>query len=181
MKYLQSAAAVAALALLSLVSANDNMFKGVAFNEEVIRKYKLDQNSIEEVNIDIKFKPLTNQGETHYFHVVPHDFESHLVEIKAELTLGAEPLKINKVDKLPAELQKVANEAGATDVSFYEITIPDQEYSTSFVAFSIREIYKKRRQPFPSTIRIREDMMVRFTDSKYFLSVYPTKTQKLQL
>lgn len=132
------------------------MFKGVAYNEEVIRKFKLDQNSIEEVNLDIKFSPL-NKGEVNYIHVVPRDFHNHLVEIKAELTLGSEPLKCVKISGIPASLHSTVEKAEALNEVYYKITIPEQEYSTGVLAFSLREIYKSRREPFPSTIKIRDD------------------------
>jgi hypothetical protein len=43
----------------------------------------------------------------------------------------------------------------------------------------VKELYKRRKQPFPSKILIKEEQNVVFTDSKYYLSVYPTKTQRV--
>jgi len=46
---------------------------------------------------------------------------------------------------------------------------------------TIKELYKRRKEPFPHKVAIREDMSLRFVDSKYYVSVYPTKSQKVQI
>lgn len=73
---------------------------------------------------------------------------------------------MTKADNLPGDLGRVVSEAQANDVSFYRITLTGENYNTESLVFTVREIYKKRRQPFPSTIKIREEQMIKFVDSK---------------
>ena len=40
------------------------------------------------------------------------------------------------------------------------------------------ELYKRRREPFPTKIGLKEDQYVKIEDSKYYMSIYPTKSDK---
>jgi len=46
------------------------------------------------------------------------------------------------------------------------------------LTLQITEMFKRRKNPFPSLVAIKEELSVMFTDTKHFLSLYPTKTQK---
>ena len=69
------------------------------------------------------------------------------------------------------------NARNASDTVFYKIEIKSSaDQSGKGVSLSVREIYKRRKEPFPAKITIREELNLRFVDSKYYISVYPTKT-----
>jgi len=53
-----------------------------------------------------------------------------------------------------------------------------EEFSENKVfSFELKEVFKKRVEPFPSLIAIKDDHQVKFEDSKYFLSLYTIKKQ----
>lgn len=62
----------------------------------------------------------------------------------------------------------------------FKVALPSNEGKNT-IGITIKELYKRRKEPFPSKIAIREDQLLRFVDSKYYVSVYPTKTQKVQI
>ncbi len=61
---------------------------------------------------------------------------------------------------------------------FFKIVIKVHKGTSVFV---VKELYKRRKEPFPSVISLREneEHLVKFVDSKYLLSLYPTKSQRL--
>ena len=84
-------------------------------------------------------------------------------------------MKVVKLKEIPSSLKKLIADHRAYDISIYDIAVPkNNERPKASIAISIQEIYKRRKDPFPSTVAIREDHLIRFVDSKYFLSVYPT-------
>jgi hypothetical protein len=86
-------------------------------------------------------------------------------------------LKVKKLKEVPSSLRKLIEDHKAYDISIYDITVPkNNERPKASIAISVQEIYKRRKDPFPSTVAIREDHLIRFVDSKYYLSVYPTKS-----
>lgn len=63
--------------------------------------------------------------------------------------------------------------ANVSDLIYYRIEFGQKEANG---VFEVRELYKQRKEPFPATVSLREEQMVKFEDSKYYLSIYPTKT-----
>ena len=56
----------------------------------------------------------------------------------------------------------------------------DNTYKGS-LSLQFKELYKRRKEPFPAKVGIREEQSLRFQDSKYFISIYPTKSQRTQI
>jgi oligosaccharyltransferase complex subunit alpha (ribophorin I) len=74
------------------------------------------------------------------------------------------------------------NAKNASDTVFYKIDTKAADQSGKGVfSITVREIYKRRKEAFPAKISIREELSLRFIDSKYYISVYPTKTQKYSI
>jgi oligosaccharyltransferase complex subunit alpha (ribophorin I) len=71
----------------------------------------------------------------------------------------------------------VIAEKNVSDIVLFKVQIPNSEKAS----ITVKELYKRRKEPFPHIIAIREEMSLRFVDSKYYISVYPTKTQKLTI
>ncbi len=90
-------------------------------------------------------------------------------------------LKFSKITQYPSDLQQLVAGKEANDVTFYRITIENEQSSQATISISVKETYKRRKDPFPSTIAIRDEQLVKFTDSKYYLSVYPSKSQRTQI
>jgi hypothetical protein len=40
----------------------------------------------------------------------------------------------------------------------------------------VKELFKRRIDPFPSKVHLREEQSAKFVDSKYYISLYPSKT-----
>jgi hypothetical protein len=69
-----------------------------------------------------------------------------------------------------------------TDIVVFKIDIKAGDQSgKGVVGITINELYKRRKEPFPAKVAIREEMSLRYVDSKYYVSLYPTKTQKFQI
>lgn len=85
-------------------------------------------------------------------------------------------VKITRVEQLESSvLRRFTNAENASDLVFYTIQLPKSNLNT----FTVKELYKRRKEPFPATIKIQDDQFLVFKDSKYYLSAYPTKSQKL--
>ncbi len=180
MKYLLLASIAAMLSTVGSAQITDDIFSGVSYNDDVNRKVNLEAPGVIEVVSDIKFKPL--KANEAYFFVIPQDLEDHLVSLTAVNSITQTEAKVEKVNKIPAELQKVVSEKNASDTVFFKIETKTSDQSGKGVnSITVREIYKRRKEPFPAKVSIREDLSLRFVDSKYYISVYPTKTQKLAI
>lgn len=84
-------------------------------------------------------------------------------------------LNIERVAVLPKNLQAVSGGANSSDWIYFRIDLEGAQEG-GVVELGVRELHKRRREPFPSKINAKEDQYVKFEDSKYFLSLYPTKT-----
>ena len=175
------------LLLLSLVlastypaSASDSIGP---LNEDVTRKINLEPSSVVEITTDIRFRPEKIGKQNFYYFVVPGYNADNLVSISATLTMvNSMELPLRQVESIPkGVLEESLNVTG--ELRVYEVSLGgDKEYfQDGIIGVSVKEVYKRRKLPFPSTIAIREEQMVRFDDSKYYVSVYPTKSQKTQV
>jgi hypothetical protein len=68
------------------------------------------------------------------------------------------------------------SEKNITDLIFFGFELPSDAIFGGMAHITVEELYKRRKEPFPSTISLKEDHLISFDDSKYFLSVYPTKS-----
>ena len=82
---------------------------------------------------------------------------------------------------LPVDIRKTLTEKNTSDVVIFKISCPKEDSKSGIVGLTIKELYKRRKEPFPAKVSIREEMGLRFVDSKYYISLYPTKTQKMQI
>jgi hypothetical protein len=155
-------------------------YESIDYNEDVNRKIMLDQTSVMEVISEIKFRANSNPNAATYYFVVPKHLEENLVHINAEETLTGEEIKVKRIDSIPASVLSKYTDKNASDVTFYQLNLRLQKGS---VVFTIKELYKRRKSPFPSIISIREqeEHLLKFVDSKYLISLYPTKSQKLNI
>ena len=147
-------------------------------NEEVTRKIVLDQFSVLEIISDIRFKSASSQTSTNYYFTVPRNLDYNLVNLKAEDAITGDEFDIIRLDTIPASVLSLYTKKNASDVIFFRITL---KLSKGSAAFVVKELYKRRKTPFPSVISIREneEQLIKFVDSKYLLSLYPTKSQRL--
>ena len=185
MKYLLLASLAALLCTAGFANAqvgDDSIFSGVSYNDDVSRKVNLDAAGVVEVQTGIQFKPLKS-GEP-YYYIIPQGLEEHLVDIKAVISSTQASAKVASTtpSKLPADLQNTLNQKNVTDIVIFKIDIKTGDQSgKGVVGITINELYKRRKEPFPAKIAIREEMSLRYVDSKHYISLYPTKTQKFQI
>jgi Ribophorin I len=133
-----------------------------------------------EVINEIKFKSVSNKDTASYYFVIPRNLDSHLIDLNAEDTTSGEKLAVTRVDQIaPSVLSQYSTKKNTSDVIFFRI---DAKLSKGSTIMTVKELYKRRKQPFPSVISLREheEQLLKVVDSKYYLSLYPTKTQKLQ-
>lgn len=175
------------LALLSVGLAvaqqgdDDSLFQGVSFNDDVTRTFNLDTNGAVEVLTTLRYRPKSQDDARAYYYVIPKVHEENLVSLTAVVTTSMEAAQVKRVEASasPADVQKALKSKNSTDdVAIFKISTKKDESSNGQVTFSIKELYKKRKNPFPSQIKIKDEQSINFVDSKYFVSVYPTKTQK---
>jgi hypothetical protein len=179
MKYLLLGALVT-FATLGHAQTSDDLFaEGKAYNEDVSRKFNLAAEGVVEVTTDITFKTGKGVGSEPYYYVIPSDnYEQHLVSIDAVLsnTQAEVPVKrIQASEVKNSDAKSAIAEKNASDIILFKIVLPTSE-SKAVVRLTIKELYKRRKEPFPSKISIRDDMSLRFVDSMYYISVYPTKS-----
>ena len=172
-----------ALALLSFAAAqeDDSLFHGVSYNDDVSRKFNLDTNGVVEVLTDVRFKAKSQEDARAYYFVIPRIHEEHLVSLTAVVATSMNEAQVKRVEvgATPADIQKTLKAKNSTEeVSIFKISTQKDESNNGQVTFSIKELYKRRKNPFPSTIKVRDEQSVNFVDSKYYVSLYPTKTQK---
>jgi flagellar biosynthesis component FlhA len=171
MKYLSTLLLSLATTLL-LTRAQDN--------EDVSRRILLDTPGALEVHTDLRFK--TGSDPKSYFFVVPRHLESLLVSLSAVVSTTQEEAQVKKVDRftvVPAEVKKAISDKNATEeITLYQITTKADATNKGVLGLSVKEVYKRRKDPFPSTVKILEEQSIKFVDSKYYVSVYPTKNQK---
>ena len=149
MKYLLLASIAAMLSTCGHAQQSDDMFAGVSFNEDVNRKVNLDASGVVDISTDLKFKPVGN-NEPYYF-VIPQGFEEHIVSISAVASSTQVEAKVERVTKVPNEIQRVINNKNASDIVIFKIDTQGALQSGKGVyALTIREIYKRRKEPFPS-------------------------------
>lgn len=109
MKYLLVASIAALLSTAGYAQqTTDDIYAGSSFNDDVNRKVNLDANGVVEVVSDIKFKPLRATDDAYYF-VIPSDLEEHVVSITAVASTTQAEAKVQKVSKIPADLQSIVN------------------------------------------------------------------------
>lgn len=172
MKYLWAVSAAVTLLLSSSAEArNLNLYENIDYNEDVLRKINLDQHSVVTVTTEIKFRSAASSSV--YYHVIPRDLDYEHISLKALLPGHLESVKIQRLDNPDASvLRKFTKEQNATDLVFFALELPKSNLNT----FTLQEHYKRRKEPFPATIKIQDDQYLVFKDSKYYLSVYPTKS-----
>jgi hypothetical protein len=123
-------------------------------------------------NTDVHFE---NPGkEPFYYYTVAKDFEWSFLALQVLVPnpTGGLPLKVKfeKVDRLP--LNFVESGQNMTDnLLIFKIHLP----STDSTHFGVNEYHQNRKEPFPKTIKVYEKQTVEVYESKYYLSVYPTK------
>lgn len=113
---------------------------------------------------------------------MPKALGEHLVNIKVVASVTQVEAKVERVCKhsLPADLKKAADLKNATDMTVFKITTEKDETIKGVLNLHVEELFKRRHDPFPSTIGIKDEQSVKFVDSLYFVSIYPTKSQKTQ-
>lgn len=89
-------------------------------------------------------------------------------------------LKVTKVDTLPPHFLKLIQQKNADDLLFFRIDL-DTPDTDGVNHIQIREMFKHRKEPFPKAIDIKEELSIKFDDSKYFLTVYKQKSTKTTL
>ncbi len=161
MKYLLLASLAALLSTAGFAQAqtgDESIFSGVSYNEDVNRKVNLDAPGVVEVQTDIKFKPL-KAGEP-YYYIIPQGLEEHIVSLDAVISSTQASVKVTPttLQKLPTELKTTLNQKNATDILVYKIDVKAADTTgKGIVGVTIKELYKRRKEPFPSQIAIREE------------------------
>ena len=105
-------------------------------------------------------------------------YEGHLVSIQAVLSNTQEEVDVKRIQNNEiknADVKNVISEKNASDIVVFKVVLPNSE-SKAVVRITIKELYKRRKEPFPHKVSIRDDQSLRFVDSKYYISVYPTKS-----
>lgn len=179
MKYLL----LAALLLHStLGQTKSDDYSGQSYNDDVNRKISLNIDAVAEIVTDVKFKPLS-AGDSAYYFVIPVANEAHLVSISAVVSSTQEDAKVQRVfgGFWPEEVKKAIKEKNASDIAIFKITYPKEDVKSGIIGLTVKELYKRRKDPFPSKVQIREEMSLKFLDSLYYISLYPTKNQKVQI
>jgi hypothetical protein len=171
------------LASLSLLTFTTKAldYDKVSHNEDVTKKINLELIGVTEVMTEIKFHP-KNFGEAKtYYHVIPEALEHDLVSITAVAPNTLDEAKIEKLKVIPVEIQKIIDEKNSSDVKVYRVSFEKDNTYKGSLSLKFRELYKRRIEPFPAKVGIREEQSLRFQDSKYFISIYPTKNQRTQI
>lgn len=75
---------------------------------------------------------------------------------------------------------QVQKNINATDYLFFEVDVTSlyKDSKNGVIDLEFKEYYKLRRVPFPSSIGITQMQMVKYEESRYFLSPYLVQTQK---
>lgn len=107
MKYLLLASIAAMLSTVGSAQITDDIYSGISYNEDVNRKVNLEAPGIIEMVSDIKFKSVKS-NEPYYF-VIPQDLEEHLVSITAIMSITQTEVKVEKADKVPADILNIVN------------------------------------------------------------------------
>lgn len=160
---------------------HDEDYHGLSYNDDVNRKFQLDANGVIEIVTDIRFKPKSQDEARVYYYVIPHTHEDNLVSLSAVVSTSQNDATVKRVDvsSLPADIKKTLAAKNATnEVSVFKFSTHKDESSNNQITYTVKELYKRRKEPFPSKIQIRDEQYVKFYDSKYFVTVYPTKNQK---
>jgi len=156
------------------------MYQGTSFNQDVTRKFNLANSAAIEVTTDVRFRPVSSDQARSYYHIIPASLAPHLVSISAVITTTQGQAKVQKVDvsSLPSDLKTVLkNKNAAGDVVIYKLSTTKDEQVQGVVTFQITELFKRRKSAFPSQVAIKEELSVMFTDTKHYVSLYPTKKQ----
>ena len=82
MKYLLLISIISALAFAQEADSID----------EVSKKLNLEQKSIIESTLEIKFRPA--KGTQYFYHVVPREYDQHIVEFNAKKLSNNQALKV---------------------------------------------------------------------------------------
>jgi hypothetical protein len=123
MKYLLLASIAALLSSVGSAQLTEDLFSGTSYNDDVNRKVNLEAPGIIEMVSDIKFKPL--KGNEPYYFVIPQALEEHLVSLTAVMSTTQVEAKVEKVIKIPADLQRIVSEKNASDTVFFKIETKD--------------------------------------------------------
>ena len=149
MKYLLLASITAMLSTVGTAQITDDIYSGISYNDDVNRKVNLEAPGVLEMVSDIKFKSV-KANEAYYF-VIPQDLEEHLVSLTAVMSVTQTEAKVEKVNKIPADLQSIVSEKNASDTVFFKIETKSSDQSGKGVfSITVREIYKRRKEPFPA-------------------------------
>jgi hypothetical protein len=111
-----------------------------------------------------------------YYYTIAKDYEWSFVALQVVSGNSDEEnpilLPFEKVDKLPEDLQNVSPHTD--NLLVFKIKLGDEMKNEGAIA--VKEYHKGRMEPYPKVIRVYEKQKVELFDSKYFLSIYPTKS-----
>jgi hypothetical protein len=113
--------------------------------------------------------------EPFYYYTVAKDFEWSFLalQVLTKNPNGDEPLSVTfeKVDSLPLDYLPAGTQNLTGNLIVFKIHLPSSETTS----MGVNEFHQNRKEPFPKTIKVYEKQTVEMYESKYFLSVYPTK------
>ena len=129
---------------------------------------------------DIDFTPkkaYENGVKTVFQYVVAVDYENTIVSIDAkDSTAAHQTIKAVRVDA-PAFFDESSTPYNQTDFIWFELDVTEQLKASKdeMVHLEITEYHKRRRTPFPESVRIVDTQTMEFLDSCYFLTPYQVK------
>jgi hypothetical protein len=168
MKYLLLISIISALAFAQDVDTID----------EVSKKVGLEQRSTVENVLEIKFRPA--KGTQYFYHVVPREYDQYIVQFNAKKLSNNQLLKIERLESIPQQfVQQVyaAPHVNASDLIYYRINLGEKATDSNVFSFAIKEVYKRRLEPFPAQMKIKDEQYVKYEDNKFFLTLYASKKQ----
>jgi hypothetical protein len=146
--------------------------------EEASKTINLELGGIVEQTTQIKFRPLKSTKS--FYHVVPREYDSHYVAISAIKLSNNNQLKIERLSTVPTQFAAAIPKShlNISDLIYYKISIDGADAGDSKIfSFEIKEAFKRRLEPFPAKITIKDEQYIKFEDSKFFLSLYSSKKQ----
>ena len=133
--------------------------------DTVTRKINLEARYVT-VQSDIKVETVDNL----FYHVISVDQQDNLASLHVRDIQKNRDLRLKQVKKLPAEFKNV----NPKDYVIFKVDLLQK----GVYELEVVEIFKHRKEPMPKTIRLRDEQLVKFDDSKYFLSVYEVDNMK---
>jgi hypothetical protein len=122
-------------------------------------------------------------NENSYYYAIAKDYEWSFVALHATVKNNDEfhHLTHEKVDKLPSSFNTVNSVSKSLDkLVFFKINLP-LDLIPNIDNLVVYEYHKGRREPFPKQIKVYEKQSVELYESKYYLSVYPTKKSEFHM